>query len=199
LNPTTYIQSGIIDDYCLGFLNKEEIAEVEKMADSFPIIREEIISNQQTLEKYAGLFKSIPSKDSKTKMLNIFDNLIKEKKASPQNIPLINKYSSRENWLKIVRPHLPASLEEDKFHTIIRDEDNVFQLLLWSKTDYPYEEHTDLHETIYVLEGECKCCVGDKVYPLKPGNMLEIPLYVSHNLLITKGPVLAVVQRLKIA
>jgi mannose-6-phosphate isomerase-like protein (cupin superfamily) len=199
LNLNTYIKSGIIEDFCLGFLNKEEIAELEKMADNFPIIREDIILNQEALEKYANLFKSTPSSDCKSKMLNLFDNLIKERTASPNNLPLINRYSEKENWLKIVKSFLPPALEEDKYHNIIRDEGNVFQLLLWSKSDYPYEQHTDLNEIIYVLEGECKCCVGNKVFPLKPGEMLEIPLYVSHNLVVTKSPVLAVVQRLKIA
>ena len=172
------------------------MAEVEKMTAGFQNIREEIILNQEALEHYTNLFKSSPSTDCNKNILNIFDNLIKEKKASAKDIPLINKYSSKENWLKIVKGFLPAKLEENKYHNIIQDESNVFQLLLWSKTDYPYEVHTDLHETIYILDGECECCVGDKVFPLKPGEMLEIPLYVSHNLVVTKGPLLAVVQRL---
>jgi hypothetical protein len=199
LNPNTYIQSGILQDYCFGFLSKEEMAEVEKMAENFPVIREDIILNQESLEEYANLFKETPSAGCKSKMLNIFDNLIKERTPSPDDLPLINRFSKKENWLKIVRPFLPPLLKEDKYHKVIRDEGTVFQLLLWSKSGYPYEEHTDLHEIIYVLEGECECCVGDKVFPLKPGEMLEIPLYVSHNLVVTKSPILAVVQRLKIA
>jgi mannose-6-phosphate isomerase-like protein (cupin superfamily) len=199
VTPAKYIQSGIIEDYCFGFLTKEKTAEVENMANNFPIILEAITSNQEALEEYANLFKLTPSSECKSKIMNVFDNLIKERQASPNNLPLINKYSQKENWLKIVKPFLPPTLEKDKYHNIIQDEDNVFQLLLWSKSDYPNEEHTDLNETIYVLDGECECCVGDKVFPLKPGEMLEIPLYVSHNLIVTKGPLLAVVQRLKIA
>lgn len=199
MDINTYIKSGIIEDYCLGVLNEAAMVNVEKMAAIYPAVENEIAANRAALEKYAIAMAITPSATAKSKAFEIFDNLVKEKKNNALATPIINKYSSRENWLRIVKPELPETLEEEKFHKVIREDEKVFQLLLWAKTDYPYEEHDNVHEIIYVLEGECQCCVGDDVFPLGPGDMLEIPLYVQHNLEVTNGPVIAVVQRLKTA
>jgi mannose-6-phosphate isomerase-like protein (cupin superfamily) len=199
MDVNAYINSGIIEDYCLGMLNAEQMNEVERMSSLYSEVEEAIEANRTALENYIQSIAITPSEKTKAKALAIFENLAKEKKNEREITPIINKYSNHENWLRIVKPDLPPTLEEEKFHKVIREDENVFQLLLWAKTDYPYEDHDNVHEIIYVLEGECQCCVGDDVYPLGPGDMLEIPLYVQHNLEVTNGPVIAVVQRLKVA
>jgi mannose-6-phosphate isomerase-like protein (cupin superfamily) len=75
----------------------------------------------------------------------------------------------------------------------------LYVLLLVEQADYPDEVHDDLLECFIVLEGECECYIGDDVIHLGPGGFIDIPLYTHHDVKVIKGPVLAIVQRLKVA
>ena len=50
-----------------------------------------------------------------------------------------------------------------------------------------------------ILEGECDCYVEDNVISLGPGDFFQVPLDVHHDVRVTRGPVLAIIQRLKTA
>ncbi len=193
-----YIETGILQDYCLGFLNPVEMKEVELNAASHPELRNEILAYQKALEFYAMDFSTaMPVAGLKMDTLNLLDNLSKEENANALNLPILNKYSVHENWLKVIKPLLPAELKEEMFAKILRDDDEVFQTLLWTKIDYPDEVHHDLKECFMVLEGECECYFGDHVIKLGPGGYFDVPMHTHHDVRVTKGPVLAIMQRLK--
>jgi mannose-6-phosphate isomerase-like protein (cupin superfamily) len=121
-----------------------------------------------------------------------------EGKQDINNLPLLNKYTDYKKWLHLVKPLLPLKLEDDFFIHELRKDENVMQMLLWIKVDYPEEVHEDVDECIIILEGRCRCSIGGKVVELGPGEFLEIPLYQHHNVKVLE-PVLAVVQRIKVA
>ncbi|MEP6845942.1 MAG: hypothetical protein ABI861_08055 [Panacibacter sp.] len=104
-----------------------------------------------------------------------------------------------KKWFGLVKPMLPATLEEEMFIKILRNDKQVMQSIVWLKNEYPDEVHDNLKECFIVLEGECECHIGGKVIKLGPGGFLDIPLYQHLDVVVTKGPVLAVVQRLKVA
>jgi mannose-6-phosphate isomerase-like protein (cupin superfamily) len=199
MDVQAYIESGIIQDYCLGLLGKEEIAQVEQYAAEYSAIREEIRSYQQALEQYAMDFVRVVPEDFKTKTLDLLDDLAREENGLINDLPLLTSYSSHENWLRVIKPLLPATLNEDMFARVLRDDEKVFQTALWIRTDYPEEVHDDLQESFLILEGTCECYIGEELLQLGPGGYVEIPCNVSHNVKLISGPVLAIVQRLKSA
>lgn len=197
MDVKAYIESGIIQDYCLGLLNKEDMQKVEQLAAQYSDIQAEINSYQQALEQYVMDFVRVVPDDFKSETLDILDNLSKESNGLINDLPLLNRYSTPENWLRVVKPLLPAQLEKDLFFKVLRDDERVFQLVLWTKTDYPDEVHEDIKECFMILEGECDCYVGDEIIRLGPGGYLDVPMYTHHDVKVVKGPVLAIVQRLK--
>jgi mannose-6-phosphate isomerase-like protein (cupin superfamily) len=194
-----YIESGILQDYCLGVLSETEAQQVEQQAAIYPMIKKEIRSYQQALERYAIDFApAMPPPGTKTRILDILDNLSKEKNTA-DGLPLLNRFSAREHWLRIVKPLIPEALEEDILVKVLRDDEQVFQTIVWIKNAYPDEVHDDIRECFMVLEGECECFAGDEVIRLGPGGFFDVPLHTHHDVKVINGPVLAVVQRLKIA
>lgn len=199
MNVQEYIASGVVQDYCLGVLSAEEMKHVEMQAEIHAEIQDEIFANQQALEAYAMQFAEKTPIHSKANLFANIDNLIKERTTSIEDLPLLNKYSDYKNWLQAVQPLLPEQTNKEMVIKVLREDDKVVQLLIWTKVNYPDEMHDDLQESFIVLQGECECYIGDDIYKLGPGGFLEIPMYSHHDVKVTKGPVLAVVQRLKVA
>jgi mannose-6-phosphate isomerase-like protein (cupin superfamily) len=196
----TYISSGIIEDYCLGLLSAEEKSHLEQLAAQHPEIQEAINGYRITLEAYAAEQAVAPNNPLKDKILGLVDNLAKEANFDQQNLPVVNHFSDRGKWMEFARPLIPAGLKNETFMFPLRDEAGVEQYAVWTDLDIPDEDHDDLIESFFVLEGICDCYVGDKMYRLGPGDFLEIPLYTSHNVqLINSVPVIAILQRLKVA
>jgi mannose-6-phosphate isomerase-like protein (cupin superfamily) len=194
-----YIESGVLQDYCLGILTEAEGLEVEQYVSVYPEIKKELRAYQQALEQYAIDFAARTNvADVKTKTLDVLDNLLKEK-THTEGLPLLNRFSTREHWLRVVKPMIPETLEEDMFVKVLRNDEQVFQTILWLKTAYPDEIHDDLKECFMILEGECECYMGDEIIRLGPGGFFDVPLHVHHDVKVTKGPVLAIIQRLKVA
>ncbi len=54
MNVGDCIDSGILQDYCLGLLTNEEEIKVEAMCHEYPQLAGELRLLRQTLEKYAG-------------------------------------------------------------------------------------------------------------------------------------------------
>jgi mannose-6-phosphate isomerase-like protein (cupin superfamily) len=192
-----YIASGVIEDYSLGILNEKQKQEVDQLAADHPLIRKEIIAYQQSLEQYARSFDRPTPEGLKEKTRALIDNLLREEATQADELPLLNKYSDSKNWLLKVRPLLPKVLEGDMFVHVLQDNEEIEQLLMWTNVDIPDEVHVLEKESFIVLEGECECYIDDKVFKLKAGEFIDIPLHAHHDVKVVKGPVLAIVQRLR--
>jgi mannose-6-phosphate isomerase-like protein (cupin superfamily) len=199
MNTKDYIESGIIQDYCLGVLSDEEKKDVEQQARLYHEIRQEIDLCQDALEKDSLVFSKPVAPGLKSKILAVLDNLVTEEKAEQDNLPLLNRFSNYKNWLHMVRPMLPGELTKGIFSKVLREDDAVFQALLWVKDYYPDEVHDDLNESFMILEGECECHIENEIIKLGTGDFFDVPLHKHHDVKVTRGPVLAIVQRLKVA
>ena len=73
-----YISSGIIENYVLGATTSEESAEVERLADKHPEIRQEIEANKHALLAYVLEFEQEPPADIRDKVLDKLDQLAAE-------------------------------------------------------------------------------------------------------------------------
>jgi len=192
-----YINSGIIEDYCLGVLDDEAMQQVAAIATLHPAIQEKIDAYESTLKNYAGKTATPPA--LKHKLLAIIDNLAAEETITADNIPLINKYSNADNWLQFVKPLLPATLNGPFIIHDLPATLNAERFIFWTNEDLPDETHRHVKESILVLQGSCRCYIGDTVYELTSGDFLSIPLHIPHNVEILNGPVMAVIQRERVA
>jgi len=59
MNKVDYITSGILQDYCLGFLSAEEEKNVEAMCLAFPEVSYELKALQVALQKFTNTNKTI--------------------------------------------------------------------------------------------------------------------------------------------
>lgn len=194
-DTTQYLQSGIIENYCLGSLSESEMKEVLLLADQFPEIQKAILEFQNTLEKYAQSVSKPAPIEAKNKLMSMIDNLLQEESISLTNLPLISKYSNSEHWLKFAKSLLPDETKHDVHVKVLRDDAEVFLSILWLKTDVPNEVHSQETESFLVLEGECECFVGDERYVFGPGDFFEVPMYMDHDVKLLTPSVVAVLQR----
>ena len=199
MDTKAYIASGIIEDYCLGILSDEEGRAVEQYALSHPEIKHEMNAFMQALERYALDNAVSPDEQLRTKIFQLFDNLATEQEATPQHLPLLNKYSDLDTWLSIVEPLLPKALEENMFVKELRNEHGVSQTIIWTKIDYPDEVHDEVEECFIILKGKCRCYIEGEAIEVNAGGFLEIPMFKHHDVRVLESPVLAIVQRIKVA
>ncbi len=193
------ITPGIIESYCLGLLAPEEGKMVEQQARIHADVKQEIDDFMLLLENYIMSNAVHPGEDVKMKTLGLLDNLRLEEAKKIHHLPLINKYTDHNNWLQIVQPLLPEKLQGDVFIHELRNDLKVSQLLIWSAVNVPDEVHVDVKESFIVLKGRCRCYIEDTVTELGPGGFLEIPMYKHHDVKVIAEPVLAIVQRVKVA
>ena len=191
-----YLESGIIEDYCLEVLSESESKEVFQLSTQFPEIKNAILEYQNTLEKFAKAQSQQPPLELKNKLLSLVDNLLLEESISIENPPLISKYSNSKLWLDFAKPLLPAEASDDIHLKVLQEDSNVFLTIIWTKTDILSEVHENEQESFLILEGECECFVGDKRYVLGPGDYFEVPMFTSHNVNLLTPKVLAILQRI---
>ena len=199
MDSKAYIASGIIEDYCLGILSNEESRKVEQYAQLHSEIEHEINAFMLALEQYAQDNAINPDEQTKTKIFQLIDNLSTEYETDLQHLPLLNKYSDLNTWLSIVEPLLPAALEENMFVKELHNNHGVSQTIIWTKIDYPDEVHDKVKECFIILKGKCRCYIEGEMIEVEAGGFLEIPMFKHHDVKVVESPVLAVVQRIKVA
>src|SRR5690242_3785438 len=139
MDLNAYITSGIIEDYCLGILSQEESNDVLQQAQLHPEIQQAITDCIRSLKEYAIDASLTPPANAKQNILRLLDNLQLEEEKNIHHLPLINQYTDHNNWLHIVQPVLPETLKEEMFVRELRNDDKVWQTIIWTAIDYPDE------------------------------------------------------------
>jgi mannose-6-phosphate isomerase-like protein (cupin superfamily) len=198
MDDSTKILPGDIESYCLGLLNEEESRYMAEQAALHGGLKKQLDDFMSSLEQYALSNAIQPPGDLKNKVLTSLSNLKLEEATNIDLLPLLNRYSDHNNWLKIVQPLLPKEQPTGMFVKELRNDSNVTQILMWAAVDYPDEVHHDEEECFIVLKGKCRCYIGNRSVVLSAGDFIDIPLHVHHNVEVLE-PVIAIVQRKKVA
>lgn len=193
-----FIDSGILNEYCLGLLQPEEVLEVERMAGLYPEIQQAI--DQLLLSiKPSDLQQDIANKDLKSQILETLGQLGEPPVFDLQRLPLINVYSDSEQWQRTLAGIEPAPEFRNVYVHPLRNHDGIEQFIVWAQQEVRPEQHHDEHESFLILEGECECRIGEETVQLKAGDFVKIPLEVEHTVrVLSTEPVKAVVQRVKL-
>lgn len=186
----SFIQSGILEMYVLGCTTAEEAVLVEQMSLLHPEVREEIEQIGVALEQYGAVNAVAPSPTAEPFLMAVVDYSERLRKgeapAEPPPVTEFSKVADYEEWLQ--RPDLQLSEKLDgAFAHIIGLTPRAVTAIVWLSRGAPPETHTTEIEKFLVAEGSCDITVGDKVHSLKPGDMLTIPLHVTHHVLVTSS------------
>ncbi|TWI99991.1 mannose-6-phosphate isomerase-like protein (cupin superfamily) [Mucilaginibacter frigoritolerans] len=189
-----FIQSGILEEYCLGLLSDEESAYLIQVAMLFPSIKRELTAIEETLEKFSLANAMEPPAETKEKILASLGFADSETLPDIAQMPATDKNTDPKTWLNAAAHLIPENPTTPfTFHQLRKDE-HFQQMLIIATTHVPEEEHDNYIESFFILKGYCECTVGNDFFQLGPGDFLEIPLNVKHNVKLTSPCVVAVLQ-----
>lgn len=197
MNAAEFIQSGIIETYCLGFTGNEENILVEKMAVDYPEVREEIERVRASFNQFLQKRKIQPSSSVKTAVMNtIYSQQASLKK---EWVPLMHEATD------FTRYHQSATANqlkypEEPFENIYVQElpstREVINFAVWAKSGHEEEAHYDRNEYIAILDGSCDMYMEGKITAYKKGEIIPIMAGIPHHAIITSAqPMFALVQR----
>ncbi len=207
MNIEQYIQSGILEQYCLGLTSEVERKELEVLCTRHSRLRKELEAVQKTLGNYANNYKMTPQPQLKNTILfaiDEFDFVESPSKKSNEiidlaNPPLIHQNSNHKEWLRAVKGLEPVATMEGLPIYPIRMDDKVQMALVWVDKGVLAEQHEMESESFLILEGTCTCQVGKAEHHLKAGSFLGIPTYTNHSLEVTSANrVKLIVQRIQL-
>lgn len=188
-----YINSGVLEQYCLGLLDSDEAAQVVSYCLKYPELREELNSIEAAIEKMAAEKAIDPVPGLKEKILGKL-GFAGNEVLDINNLPPTDAYSNYLSWLQAVEHLLPAGPFEGLNIQVLQQNDKIAQMLVVAKVDVPNESHDNYAESFFILQGECSCTIDGEEVKLSAGDFLEIPLYAEHDVKMLTPTVTAILQ-----
>ena len=198
MNNKDFIESGILEEYVLGYASAAERVEVERRAAGDPAIRQEIVAIEITLEKMALAGAMAPDPIVKPFLMATIDYTSRlEKGEAISYPPLLNEKSTlKEYELWLNRADMVSPGTEDVYAKIIGYTPEAISAIVWLKNYAPSEVHNDEHERFLIVEGTCDIIVEDEINHLVPGDHFAIPLFKDHLIKVTSSfPCKVILQR----
>ncbi len=193
-----YIQSGILEEYCLGLLSPQEEVVLLTTCAEHPELQLALGDMQKALMGYTSAHASVPPAGLEEHIWQAINNKTKEQNISLNHLPLIDRYSDHTKWIEAMAPLLPGDDNTEPIFHELRNDNGVQQYLVVADADVPGEVHVDECERLLILSGMCECNIGENVVRLGPGGFLEIPLHVLHSIKLMTPRVTAILQRVAV-
>ncbi|MEO8762509.1 MAG: cupin domain-containing protein [Bacteroidia bacterium] len=195
----SYIESGILEAYVMGFATDEEIADVEQMVSQHEEIRKEIDAISEALQTYSQTKSESPDPTAKAMVMAIIDYQERMKNGEqPAFPPMLNENSKVEDykeWINRKDIFIPKDFSEF-YVKLIGYTLQANTAIVWIENEAPIETHNKEYERFLILEGTCDIIVDGKTHSLQPNDYFEIPLYSTHQVKVTsKMPCKVVLQR----
>ena len=192
MDVNAYINSGKLEQYCLEAYNTELGNEIAGLCTLYPEIKQELTALEIAFEQLAKSQAIAPNPQIKDRIFAAID--FSDEVISLDNLPPTNKYSGYKSWLKAVEHLIPAEPFEDFFMEVLRQDEQIAQMLVVTKLNVPEEVHEVVAESFFILKGTCICKVGNQFYTLNAGDYLDIPLHTTHDIKIVSPYVVAILQ-----
>lgn len=75
MDKEKFLKSGLLEQYVLGLTDEKESEEVERYAEAFPEIKEEIESMRKAVDEYARQYAVMPPEELKSRVMKETDEL----------------------------------------------------------------------------------------------------------------------------
>ncbi|MGY3214211.1 cupin domain-containing protein [Mucilaginibacter sp. HD30] len=193
MNLQDYINSGVLEQYCLGLLDSDEANQVVSYCLKYPALRDELNNIEAAIEKMAiekAKDPPPPLKDKIFARLGFAGNQVLD----INNLPPTDAYSNYLSWLQAVEHLLPTEPFEGLNIQVLQQNDKIAQMLVVAKVDVPDESHNNYAESFFILQGQCQCTIDGKEVFLNAGDFLEIPLHAEHDIKMLTPTVTAILQ-----
>lgn len=196
----TYLDSGIVQLYILGYASEDECREFESLMKVHPEIAAAFDKQQQVLADVADEMKVTPHPNLKPLILATFDYISRLDEGEALSLPpVLNENSTIEDFqLWIDREDMVAPEDFEDVHAkIIAATPEMTCAMVWIKNMAPEEVHTNEYEKFLILEGSCTIVVGTEENKLVAGDYFAIPLFEDHKVIVTsKEPCVVILQRI---
>lgn len=195
MNLKDFLQSGIIEMYCIGIVSEQEKLLVKDFSKRYPEVRNEIDEVDKALQKYASSEVKVLHHSLKERIMN---------RILADSITILPGPRLKENqdvnfWLTYLiqqKKSAPEEFEEIYSLDLPSDERQV-TYAVWAKKGASVEEsHDSEDEYLFMLKGSCKViCNGvDKLY--HAGDLIYIPKNVIHKAISCSNNMLLIGQRI---
>jgi hypothetical protein len=199
-----YIESGILEVYCLGTLSAAESAEVEAAAAAHPEIEAEIGHILQTLEQYPVAHTAAPAPALRGRVLDFLNPFLAQKSAAIDlnNPPILDQYSDPAAWRLALEGVEPDVFEEGFSLKVLSSSPTVELCVVWLSDALTEDAHDadEFGESFLLLEGACECDFDGQYARYSVGDFFNVPANTRHVIrnVSTDSPfVKGLVQRLK--
>ena len=194
-NIEQFIESGMLELYCLNRLNNAELREVERMAALHPAVKSELEKIEDTLaDKALQESKTTPDSLRYKMQLSI-------EAASLGLPPLLSKVSDVNEWDQYLREENIYPSEVENFLWVdLPSSDKVITYAVWAEKGVTVEEsHADEDERLLMLQGACFITVNGITTQYRTGDLVHIPAKTFHKAESCSDELMVLVgQRLKI-
>jgi len=195
-------ESGLLESYVIGEITEDSLPLVEQAIIDYPELRNEIQEIELSFATYAQAHEVAPNPTSKPMLMAVLAYKLRlESGEALSNPPLINsnsKISDYSEWLDNPILQEPDAYDKMHGHIIGASKENKM-LIVWLTDGAPPEIHTDELETFLIVEGSCDITIGDNMHSLVPGDILSIPLHLSHHVRVTSDIACKIILQRKAA
>ena len=197
MTAAAFIQSGIIETYCLGFTSAEENILVEKMAAMYPLVQQEVERVRASFHTILQTRNMQPSSSVKTAVMHtIYSQQAVLKK---EWVPLMNQPAAFARYVDSARANnlkAPGIFYDNIFVQELPSTREVLNFAVWAKQGHREETHDDRNEYLAILEGSCDMYMNGVVTSYAKGEIISIQPHIAHSAVVTSAePMFALVQR----
>lgn len=205
-NLKDYLESGVVESYCLGTATEEEAEQLIKYCELYPEVKAYLDKTQETMEIYLSAFKrKAPDRSKNIILESILENKkldnakLEGEEAMLQEFFQITKHTDIEKVEALIKDIHPPTEFDEIFAKPLFVSDTHELILVWAKNLVPDEVHDDVDERFLLLEGTADCYVDDEVFHMKRGDYMKIPLHINHKVIVTSDvPGKAIRSRVKV-
>jgi mannose-6-phosphate isomerase-like protein (cupin superfamily) len=179
MNTSALIESGLLEQYCLGLLPPEKNRELAELERTSPEIRAEVEAIESALRVYSHVS---PKQGSKEKVRSAFSSLSGQETIDLSCPPLVHRHSDYRLWNTALQNIVPEKGDQTLQYTLIRDTPEVELTVIWLYGEVTEEPHPadQFLESFLVLEGSCVCSLEGSPVALGTGDLLEVPSDIEH-------------------
>jgi len=175
-----YLNSGLIEAYCLGNLTDAEAADVSAMASKHAAVREAVEQTMAVLEQYPQRKNLRP--ELKNKVMSFLDGFLADETIDLHNLPLIHLHSDINAWNRALKDIKPDFEEPGLAARVLKETDEVLLSVVWLSEKMVEDKHHDdeFLESFLILEGACECDFEGEIVRFSAGDYFDIPPNTQH-------------------
>ncbi|MFK8006470.1 MAG: cupin domain-containing protein [Saprospiraceae bacterium] len=201
-----YLNSGIIERYCLGLTNSQEGEKLLKLVEQYDEIAINLKEAQEQFNTFHKKFDKVaPLQSLEIIKQSIIENkrwedaeLLGEDKMLKEFIS-ISKHSDIKLIKKLIKDiHLPTEYDNIFAKPLYKGKGKEL-FLFFVKKIVPMEEHPEVDESFLILEGTADCYIDDQVFNMEKGDFMQIPIHSKHKVIVTSStPGIAIRSRVEL-